>query len=133
MTIVLQEKIVWYESENANLKKGIKSLITENDGLKAKIIELEDKLGLNSKNLSLPPSQDVYRKKSKRKSDKKAGGQPGHKAHKRELMAADEMVNCAISTAYVCGGKVVLEDNVVHQKVELPKIKPIVQVAKRAL
>lgn len=63
MTTVLQEKIV---AENANLKEEIKALVTENDSLKAKIIELEDKLGLNSKNSSLPPSQDVYRKKNKK-------------------------------------------------------------------
>nr|WP_245800736.1 DUF6444 domain-containing protein [Wolbachia endosymbiont of Wuchereria bancrofti] len=38
----------------------------ENDSLKAKVIELEDKLALNSKNSSLPPSQDIYRKKNKK-------------------------------------------------------------------
>ncbi|QCB61630.1 hypothetical protein EJB10_02280 [Wolbachia endosymbiont of Brugia malayi] len=71
-----------YKSKNANLKEEIKALIIENDGLKAKIIELEDKLGLNSKSSSLPPSQDIYRKKTKKKSDKKPGGQPGHKVYK---------------------------------------------------
>lgn len=45
MTVVLQEKIVVLESEISTLK-------TENDILKAKIIELEDKLGLNSQNSS---------------------------------------------------------------------------------
>ncbi|MGL9725189.1 MAG: hypothetical protein ACR5KV_00055 [Wolbachia sp.] len=47
MTTVLQEKVV---VENANLKKKIKALIRENDSLKAKIVELEDKLDLNSQN-----------------------------------------------------------------------------------
>lgn len=64
MTKVLQEKIV---AENANLKEEIKALIRENDSLKAKIVELQDKLGLNSQNSSLPPSRDIYRKKAKRK------------------------------------------------------------------
>ncbi|WP_265037441.1 hypothetical protein [Wolbachia endosymbiont (group A) of Anomoia purmunda] len=41
MITVLQERIV---AENANLKEEIKVLITENDSLKAKIVELEDKL-----------------------------------------------------------------------------------------
>nr|WP_253309742.1 DUF6444 domain-containing protein [Rickettsia endosymbiont of Ceutorhynchus assimilis] len=68
MTTVLQEKVV---AENANLKEEIKALIRENDSLKAKIVELEDKLGLNSQNSSLPPSRDIYRKKAKKKSDEK--------------------------------------------------------------
>ncbi|WP_434732285.1 DUF6444 domain-containing protein [Wolbachia endosymbiont of Zygogramma bicolorata] len=101
MTTVLQEKVV---AENANLKEEIKALIRENDSLKAKIVELEDKLGLNSQNSSLPPSRDIYRKKAKKKSDKKPGGQPGHKVHKRELMAADEVVRCTIDTICMCGG-----------------------------
>ena len=50
MTSVLQKEIV---AENAILKEEIKALITENDSLKAKIVELEDKLGLNSQNSSL--------------------------------------------------------------------------------
>ncbi|WP_434732634.1 IS66 family transposase [Wolbachia endosymbiont of Zygogramma bicolorata] len=123
MTTVLQEKVV---AENANLKEEIKALIRENDSLKAKIVELEDKLGLNSQNSSLPPSRDIYRKKAKKKSDKKPGGQPGHKVHKRELMAADEVVRCTIDTICMCGGKITLEDEIIHQKAELPEIKPIV-------
>ena len=59
MIEVLQEKIIVLESEVGTLK-------AENDKLRTKIIELEDKLGLNSKNSSLPPSQDVYRKKTKK-------------------------------------------------------------------
>ena len=119
MIEVLQEKIIVLESEVGTLK-------AENDKLRTKIIELEDKLGLNSKNSSLPPSQDVYRKKTKKKSDKKSGWQPGHEAHKRELMVADEVVKCSIDTICMCGGQVILEEETVHQKVELPKIKPIV-------
>ncbi|KLT23095.1 transposase [Wolbachia endosymbiont of Armadillidium vulgare str. wVulC] len=123
MITVLQERVV---AENVNLKEEIKALIRENDSLKAKIVELEDKLGLNSQNSSLPPSRDIYRKKAKKKSDKKPGGQPGHKVHKRKLMAADEVVSCTIDTICMCGGKVILEDEIIHQKAELPEIKPII-------
>ncbi|UYC24007.1 MULTISPECIES: DUF6444 domain-containing protein [Wolbachia] len=119
MIEVLQEKIVVLESENANLKAEIENLRKE-------VIELQDKLGLNSKNSSLPPSQDVYRKKTKKKSNRNPGGQPGHEAHKRELMEADEIVKCAIDSICVCGGQVILEEDTIHQKVELPEIKPIV-------
>ncbi|WP_341807980.1 DUF6444 domain-containing protein [Wolbachia endosymbiont (group E) of Neria commutata] len=79
MIEVLQEKIVVLESENANLKMEI-------ENLRKGIIELQDKLGLNSKNSSLPPSQDVYCKKTKKKSDKNPGGS-GHQGHKRELIS----------------------------------------------
>ncbi|MBU4306166.1 MAG: IS66 family transposase [Candidatus Omnitrophica bacterium] len=41
---------------------------------------LSDRLGLNSRNSSKPPSSDPNRKKNRRaKSDKKSGGQKGHK------------------------------------------------------
>ncbi|WP_341820724.1 DUF6444 domain-containing protein [Wolbachia endosymbiont (group A) of Myopa testacea] len=68
MITVLQERVA---VENVNLKEEIKALIRENNSFKAKIVELEDKLGLNSQNSSLPPSRDIYRKKAKKKSDKK--------------------------------------------------------------
>jgi transposase len=43
---------------------------------------LVERLGLNSSNSSIPPSQDPNRKKKdKGKRDKKPGGQKGHKAH----------------------------------------------------
>ena len=42
------------------------------------VVMLADKLGLNSKNSSIPPSKDINRKKqTKKKSDKSAGGQNG--------------------------------------------------------
>ncbi|GFR06599.1 transposase IS66 family protein [Trichonephila clavata] len=41
-------------------------------------------------------------------------------------MAADEVVSCIIDKICMCGSKVILEDEIVHQKVELPEIKPIV-------
>lgn len=42
------------------------------------VVMLADKLGLNSKNSSIPPSKDINRKKqTKEKSDKSAGGQIG--------------------------------------------------------
>jgi hypothetical protein len=44
------------------------------------VVLLAQRLGLNSQNSSIPPSKDSNRKKSSSKpSDKKAGGQMGHK------------------------------------------------------
>ena len=59
--------------------------------LKQRIKELEALLKQNSDNSNWPPSRDKSRKKKKRtrsmrkKSNKKAGGQPGHKGHTLEM------------------------------------------------
>jgi hypothetical protein len=48
-----------------------------------KIIELETKLNLNSKNSSMPPSSDHWKRPQTKhqKTDKKPGAQPRHKGH----------------------------------------------------
>jgi transposase-like protein len=48
-----------------------------------KIAELEARLNMNSKNSSIPPSSDLWRKpqQQRQKTGKKPGGQPGHKGH----------------------------------------------------
>jgi len=54
------------------------------DKLEARVKELESRLNLNSNNSGKPPSSDGYSRKNRTKSlrvktQKKAGGQPGHK------------------------------------------------------
>jgi transposase len=48
-----------------------------------KIAELEARLNMNSKNSSMPPSNDMWRKPQscRQKTGKKPGGQLGHKGH----------------------------------------------------
>jgi transposase len=54
---------------------------------------LVDRLGLNSSNSSIPPSQDQNRKKNKKKSKKKkAGGQKGHKGYSIEKIPDPEII-----------------------------------------
>ena len=57
----------------------IEFLQLENAELKRKIIELEDKLNINSGNSGLLTSREIYKteRRAKPKSDKKIGGQPG--------------------------------------------------------
>lgn len=41
-------------------------------------------------------------------------------------MKSDKVINCRIGKTCECGGRIVLKEETIHQKVELPKIKPIV-------
>ena len=75
------------EALNAELR-------AQNAALRARIEELERRLGQNSQNSSRPPSSDPpsapERKRGKR-SRRKRGGQPGHPAGKRELVAPERV------------------------------------------
>ncbi|MBP0989062.1 MAG: hypothetical protein J6S92_12405 [Oscillospiraceae bacterium] len=61
--------------------------------LENRISELEEQLHKDSHNSSKPPSSDGYEKPSpksqRKKSDKKAGGQAGHKGHHMALAHPD--------------------------------------------
>ncbi len=73
----------------------IKTLKLENKILKLENIKLQDKLGLNSTNSSLPPSKDLYKSKttvSLTKSDKRPGAQPGHSGAYRKQLPPDHIV-----------------------------------------
>ena len=79
----LQDRIDKLPEESRILIDMVISLYsTESDRLKQRIKQLEDQLSKNSSNSSKPPSSDGQNKKpksSKPKTDKKPGGQNGHK------------------------------------------------------
>ena len=60
----------------------------ENEALRKRVRELEERLAKNSSNSSKPPSTDGFSKTKKKnlrkKSGKKPGGQKGHKGHRLE-------------------------------------------------
>ena len=69
------------EKNYTELQSRYVELETENEDLKAKVAELEARLNSNSRNSSMPPSSDGYKKKPAfpRKKKGKQGGQQGHK------------------------------------------------------
>ena len=111
-----------------NLQQKIEKLEAENKALRIEIAELKEKLGLNSKNSSLPSSKELYKiKKNKPKSERNVGGQVGHKGNYRTKMEADEVIKVELSHTCECGGEIAIcEKPYIHQKVDLPEIKPYV-------
>jgi transposase len=88
--------------------------------LKARIAELERRLGLNSTNSSKPPAAEGLAKpprtqSTRSKSKKSSGGQPGHKGHTLEqVLVPDHVIVHDVSVCTVCG--LSLEEHaVIHQ------------------
>jgi len=113
------------------LQEEIVELKKENTNLRGRINELEH--SKNSNNSSIPPSKDdnrIKRNQSLRtSSDKKSGGQPGHKGHTLKMVEnADEIINHKPSFCKGCGVDISNGTNTIcetRQVVELPPINPI--------
>lgn len=83
-----KERIEKLETEVFELKALVNTLVSENLYLKGRVKFLENKLSLNSKNSSKPPSSDSFVKQTKTlrtKGKKKAGGQKGHDGKTLEM------------------------------------------------
>jgi transposase len=112
--------------------------------LKARLAELERRLGLNSSNSGKPPSSDALKKppraartKSLRgPSDRPSGGQKGHKGETLEQVAApDHTVDHVPPFCAACGAAVTLAMSTGHsarQVFDLPEPTPLVVTEHRA-
>ncbi len=95
--------------------------------LEKEIEILKDKLNINSGNSGLPTSKEIYKKekKARKKSSRKAGGQPGHKAGKYQFKTPDRIHNVDTEEKVCsCGGCLNIESYSAHQKIEIPPVKP---------
>jgi transposase len=102
--------------------------------LEARVEGLERRLGRNSRNSSLPPSQDppgaAPRRRGKDRSGRPPGGQAGHEGHGRELLpawAVDELVDywpaeCGCGHVFAEAERVAVREPARHQVEELPQI-----------
>jgi transposase len=115
----------------------ILALLAENAALKARVAELEARLGQNSSNSSKPPSSDppaVKRAPPRAKSGKPAGGQPGHPRHERVLVdRPDHRHDCRPAACRRCARPLAGDDPAPlrHQVTELPPVTPVVTEYRR--
>ena len=126
--LALQERINLLEEELGGLRRELDIVRNENKGLKIENAGLKERLGLNSKNSSIPSSKELYKINRERpKSELSIGAQPGHKGVFREKMKADEIVIVPLPEVCECGGNISLSNKpYIHQKVDIPEIKPYV-------
>ena len=101
--------------------------------LNAKLKNLEDQKSKNSKNSSKPPSSDQNKPKkttsSRPKSDKKPGGQPGHKGHHLKKRAKpDEIIRLEVSSCDNCGNDLSKVKSAIEarQEFEIPPPKILI-------
>ena len=92
----------------ARQQERITALEERNAHLSARVQELEARLSKNSHNSSKPPSSDGLHKPTpkpcnlRKKTGKRAGGQPGHPGHTLEFV--DNPAHTVVHTPLTCTG-----------------------------
>ena len=99
--------------------------------LVARVEELERRLGMNSRNSSMPPSTDPPQapRPEHKPTGRRPGGQPGHEGHCRPMLPVediDEVIPVKPPVCDTCGAPLRGEDKRPrrHQVWELPPITP---------
>lgn len=100
----LQAENALLQSENALLKSENAALKLENAALKTEIAGLKTQVNQHSKNSHKPPSSDGYGKKPAlpKTSDKKRGGQVGHKGHTLKKVEKPDHIILHLPTQCAC-------------------------------
>ena len=120
----------------------IRAQAAEIAALKARIAELERRLGLNSQNSSKPPSSDGLKKPARvrslrEKSKRKPGGQKGHEGETlRQTSEPDKIKNHFPTGCAECGApltpEMAKEGHAARQMFDLPEPQPLVITEHRA-
>lgn len=111
--------------------ESVKSLVSN---LEQRIAAIEERLGLNASNSSIPPSKQPPQAKAEKKdkgSGRKRGGQKGHKGFGRRLYEpsqCSEIIEHQPETCKHCQAPLRGEDPQPyrHQIVEIPPVEPVV-------
>ncbi|MEG4812789.1 IS66 family transposase [Microcoleus sp. F8-D3] len=139
-SIIEQIPLEDWEKTPASVKKLVELMAERIESLEQQAIELLnsqqqllEKVNKTSKNSSSPPSSDPpgFGQKTRKKSGKKRGGQPGHEGKSRNLYPIEkchEVIDHHPVTCRCCGESLKGEDTIPyrHQIVEIPPIEPIV-------
>jgi transposase len=125
----------------AALLAQIELLVSERQGLLARIAELERRLGLNSSNSGKPPSSDGLKKPPRvsslrEPSGKKTGGQKGHPGETlRQVAKPDATIDHYPPACAGCGKPLTAATatgHVARQVFDLPEPKPLIVTEHRA-
>jgi transposase len=116
------------------LLKRVAHLEAQVEKLTALVQQLRARLDQNSSNSNRPPSSDSPSQRADRpsrpRSGRKPGGQPGHEAHMRALLPADQVTRhdrrdpkrCRRCAAWLTSARAL--EPLRHQVVEIPEIVP---------
>jgi transposase len=129
-----------WEKTPASVKKLVELMAQRIESLEQQALELLsaqqqllEKVNKTSKNSSSPPSSDPpgFGEKTRKKSGKKRGGQPGHEGKSRNLYPVEkchEVIDHHPVTCPCCGESLIGVDTVPyrHQIVEIPPIQPTI-------
>ncbi|MGO9234778.1 MAG: DUF6444 domain-containing protein [Methylocella sp.] len=129
------------ESSKEELIALVAALMAENAALKARMAELERRLGLNSTNSGKPPSSDGLKKpvrvrSLRERSSRQPGGQKGHKGETlRRAAEPNQVADHYPSACSGCGAALtpdMAEDYAARQVFDLPEPQPLVVTEHRA-
>src|SRR5665648_202515 len=123
--------LVELSAQNALLRREVAELSEANRRLEIRVADLEERLNRNSRNSSLPPSQDppsAPPRPRQAASGRRAGAQPGHPGRGRNLApleALDELIDhwpsrCACGHRFSETERRPVGKPARHQVVELP-------------
>src|SRR5665648_546185 len=118
-------------AQNALLRREVAELSEANRRLEIRVADLEERLSRNSRNSSLPPSQDPPGAPERRRaptSERSQGAQPGHPGRGRHLApieALDELLDhwpsrCRCGHVFCTAERAALGAPARHQVAELP-------------
>jgi|TARA_Y100000031_G_C8213301_1_gene382075 transposase len=120
--LVLETRLKELEIENQTLKKENAALKSENAALRSKVVVLEARLNKNSKNSSMPPSSDGWKKPKpnpkslRKKSGRSPGAQFTHPGKTlRQIETPDKIETISLNACSHCSCTL---ENVVASSVE---------------